>query len=195
MNSEAKDEEKEIKWGYAFAGLIAIGIAAAVQFAFGDLDEETLANMPAVLSIPYELGGKLGLTVPLAVVGLCLILRDVLVHGGGSKQTATPAPRTAASRFAKRAEPQEEEELEMGEPLSEAVEVEAEPVPSPGPAKIPGRGGFAGSPRSTRSKREEEPAPTGDGQMVLASAKYLNRKPGAGDKDFRKGKINMTQDE
>ena len=187
MNSEAKGKDKEFKWGYTFAGLIAIGTAAAVQFAFGELDEGTLDNMPAILAIPYALGGKLGLTVPLAVLGLGLSVRDVLVHGSGNKQTPTSAPH-----FAKRAEPQEEEELEMGEPLSEAVE--ADPVRSPGPAKIPGRGGFAGTPRSTRSKREEEPAAT-DGQMVLSTAKYLNRKPGSNGRDFRKGTINTTSDE
>ena len=189
MNTDPKAEDKEVKWGYAFAGVLAIGIAAVVQFAFGDLDQETQDNLPAIFAIPYAVGGKLGLTVPLCVIGLCLILRDALFQGGGKKQAAT-SPRPS-----KRAARQEEEELEMGEPISE----EAETVPNSGPVKIPAaRGRFAGTTRPSGSSSGESRSGggvTSDGQMVLTTAKYLNRKPGSGNRDFRKGKTNSTQDE
>lgn len=185
MSTAPNSDEKEIKWGYAFAGLLAIGIAAVVQFAFGELDSEGQANLPAILAAPYALAGKLGLTVPLVVIGLCLILRDVLIHGRSSAK----AP---SSRSAKRTAQQEEEELEMGEPLSEAVEgLEPDPVA----VKIPGARGFTGTTRPTGSGAgsADSSSTAPNGQMVLTSAKYLNTK--SGKPDFRRGKSVARNDE
>jgi hypothetical protein len=199
MNTDPKDEDKEMKWGYAIAGVLAIGIAAVVQFVFGDLDQETQENLPALFAIPYAMGGKLGLTIPLAVIGLILLLCEAFLHGGGSEQTTTSAAPRSAKRTApaKRAAQQEEEEMEMGEPLSEAVEGE----PQPNAVKIPARGRFAGAPRSSGAPRsggaarssEEESGVTSDGHMVLSTAKYLGTN--GGKPSFRKGKAVMRTDE
>lgn len=63
----------------------------------------------------------------------------------------------------------EEEELETGEPIPEEVE----PTPPPAGAKIAAlRGKFGGGAPS-----QPKPSNSGDGQIVLASAKYLQRDP------------------
>jgi hypothetical protein len=135
---------EETKWGYAIAGGIALGFAAIIQFAFGDLEGESLANLPAFVRIPYTVAGKLGLTVPLAILGLGLVIRDVLAsrrtgaaqvvsspRGAGLKRGSspavppapTPAPAPAVAEPAdSAADPNAEpiaEELEAGEPLPE----------------------------------------------------------------------------
>src|SRR5262245_31932748 len=70
-------ETGESKWGYAVAGAIALGFAAVIQFAFGGLDEDSLARLPGFIKVAYGVGGKLGITVPLALLGLGLIIRDL----------------------------------------------------------------------------------------------------------------------
>jgi hypothetical protein len=187
MSAAPNADEKEMKWGYAFAGVLAIGIAVVVQFAFGELDQEGQENLPAILAVPYALGGKLGLTIPLAVIGLGLVLRDILVHGGSSA-------KVTSSRSAKRTARQEpeEEELEMGEPLSEAVEGME---PQPAAVKIPGARGFTGTTRPAGSGGGSSSSTGGshNGQMVLTTAKYLGTKNGK--PDFRKGKSVARNDE
>src|SRR5262245_26211199 len=48
--SKPSDSADNVKWGYAIAGAIALGIAAVIQVAFGGLDEETLATLPAIVA-------------------------------------------------------------------------------------------------------------------------------------------------
>src|SRR5262245_13220033 len=69
-----------MKWGYAIAGAIALGFALFIQVAFVGLDEEGVANLPAIAAVPYSLAGKLGITIPLLLLGVGLILRDVLAN-------------------------------------------------------------------------------------------------------------------
>jgi len=62
-----------------------------------------------------------------------------------------------------------EEELETGEPIPEEVE----PTPPPAAGKIAAmRGKFGGG-----APAQTKPSKSGDGQIVLASAKYLQRDP------------------
>src|SRR4051812_42553177 len=62
-----------------------------------------------------------------------------------------------------------EEELETGEPIPEEVE----PTPPPAAGKIAAmRGKFGGG-----APAQTKPSKSGDGQIVLSSAKYLQRDP------------------
>src|SRR5688572_12511287 len=85
---ETTPDDPGSKWGYATAGAIALGFATAIQFAFGGLDDEALASLPAFIVVPYEFAGKLGLTVPLAALDLILILRDVIPNLNGTRGTS-----------------------------------------------------------------------------------------------------------
>jgi hypothetical protein len=197
MNNSAPAERaaaNESKWGYAVAGGIALAFAAVIQFAFGGLDAEMLENLPAVVTVPYGVAGKLGLTVPLAVLGLGLILRDVLVNSRGSNADPGPTPArlaAAAGRRGRATPPQDEGELEYGEPLPD------EPVPAAAPKgvvkKIPAGPAPAPAPAPRRPAASAPPVDTGGG-MVLQSAKYLNRNPGGGGPgNLRKGRIEHTK--
>jgi hypothetical protein len=185
MNNSAPAERahaaNESKWGYAIAGCIALAFAAVIQFAFGGLDEEMLANLPAVVTVPYGIAGKLGLTVPLAILGLGLILRDTMANSRG---TNGDSARLAGRRG--RAKPQDEEELEMGEPLPD------EPAPAASPKgvvkKIP-----AGPARAPSRPAGGAPQIDAGGGMVLSSAKYLNQNPGGGPGNLRKGSTEHTK--
>jgi hypothetical protein len=166
-----------MKWGYAFAGACALGFAALIQVAFGGLDEESLGRLPAIVTVPYGLAGKLGITVPLALLGVGLILRDVLVNR-----------RAGTVRL---------DDLEEGEPL-------ADEIPSPAPAKPAKKiaalaGGFEGrheKANATTGGPVADAAPIaqrpGSGQVVLSSARYLNKNPGG---SFRKGTSSHSHDE
>ncbi len=160
MSTAPRAARKEVKWTFGFVGVLAIGTAAGVQFALGDLDPDTEGNLPELLSVLHAFAGKLALTVPLATIGLCLLLRDVLTRRNGHRQAAPVArtePRAARPPVA---------ELETGEPLPEEG----------GPRIAAVRGRFGDAPAG---------GPT-DGQVALASEKYLNKN--AGPPDFRKGK-------
>jgi hypothetical protein len=199
--SPARESDANLKWGYAFAGLIALGFAALIQVAFHGLDEETLANMPAAVTVPYGFAGKLGITIPLALLGLGLIVRDGLANlrdTSGSiervvrpRREIAPAPGLAAATHA-------EELLEEGEPIPD------QPPGQVGSAK-PARkiaaltagfeGRAAGAPARTGgpvSSSDPVPQRPGSGQIALSSAKYLNKNPGG---SFRKGTTNNTTDE
>lgn len=205
MNSFSKDESaakdadtNESKWGYAFAGAIALGFAGVIQFAFGGLDEETLEIMPAIVKVPYEIAGKLGITVALAVIGLSLIARDVIVNRVSRSEVAS-GRRSNTLRIAKQtAGAVDDADLPIAE------DVEPARGKKPGAAMIAaltgrfeGRG--ASGPATTGGPTgDSNPAPPSDtgGQMVLSSAKYLNRNVG-GDPGgtFRKGNTQHTSDE
>ena len=200
MNNTSATKQRgnaEIKWGYAFAGALALGFAGVIQFAFGGLSDEMLENMPAVVVVPYQMAGKLGITVALALLGLGLILRDVWVNRSRSVQaSASPCRKKQATRTA----PAADDDLETGEPLPD------QQAPAPGRkiaalgGRFEGRGksegpGSTGGPSPAMS--EEYGGSSGGGQVVLASAKYLNPKsagPG-GNGGFRKGGTNHTTDE
>ena len=197
-------DSASMKWGYAFAGACAIGFAALIQVAFGGLDEEALANLPAIVTVPYGIAGKLGITVPLALLGAGLILRDVLVNQAGNTtgSAATPSRRIKLPPLpglkhetARGAG----EDLEVGEPLEESP-----PAPLPSPAKKPARK-IAALPASFGGRRDgaaettggvlgDAPVPQrpGTGQVVLSSAKYLNKNPGG---SFRRGSTQHSTDE
>jgi hypothetical protein len=197
MNSVATAERvasDDMKWGYAVAGGCAVAFAAVIQFAFGGLDEEMLSNLPAIVTVPYTLAGKLGITLTLLVVGMCLIARDVLVN---QAMTADgPAKRVAASPKRKAAPSAAEEEL----PIAEEVEPTDGKKPGQKIAAMNSRfdGRRGGTPDQTGG-------PTGganpttpsenDGQMLLASAKYLNRGSNSPGNSLRKGTTNHTSDE
>jgi hypothetical protein len=186
-----------MKWGYAFAGACVLGFALLIQLAFQGLDEETLAGLPAIVSIPYGLAGKLGVTVPLALLGIGLIGRDLLVNGriGQTGETAGNVRSLAENPGAS---PQAIDDLEMGEPIPD------EDPPARAPQKPAKKiaalaGGFRGR---SEGLAEVVGGPVGDsapvaqrpgsGQVALSSAKYLNKNPGG---SFRKGSTNHTSDE
>ncbi len=190
-----------LKWGYSIAGAFAIGFAALIQIAFDGLDEETLAGLPAIVTVPYGIAGKLGITVPLALLGGGLILRDVLVNRLG-KSHGIPATQETQTRRPGQAHPKSGvyqgsgEDLEVGEPLAE----ELPPSPSRKPArKIAAlAGGFGGrrdgaSEMTSGALGDAPVAPRpGSGQVLLSSAKYLNRNPGG---SFRRGTTQHSTDE
>ena len=193
-----------MKWGYAFAGACALGFAALIQVAFDGLDEDALANLPAIITIPYGIAGKLGITVPLAMLGVGLILRDVMVNGRGNSMATAATPSSRLSKIPGVRTPQPEvsrgsvEDLEMGEPI-------ADDPPPIAPSKQPVKkiaalaGGFGGrrdgAPEATGGPvSDSAPAPQrpGSGQVALSSAKYLNKNPGG---SFRRGTTQRTNDE
>jgi len=200
-----ESNEASMKWGYAFAGACAIGFAALIQVAFGGLDEEALANLPALVTVPYGIAGKLGITVPLAMLGVGLILRDVLVNQRGNPSGTAPAParRTklpGVPGLKHETARGSAEDLEVGEPLAD----ELPPAPLQSPAKKPTRK-IAALPASFGGRRDgaaettggvlgDAPVPQrpGTGQIVLSSAQYLNRNPGG---SFRRGTTQHSSDE
>jgi hypothetical protein len=206
MNSRtaAGTDDRPLKWGYAIAGAFAIGFAALIQVAFEGLDEETLANLPAIVAIPYGVAGEMGITIPLAVLGLGLILRDVLSHGSAGGSVAHPASRSARPSRVPKTKPAltgADEALEVGEPLAEEAPAKAAgPQPARKIAAV--AGGFGGrSERAPESIPGKTGGPVGDstplpqrpgsGQLTLSSAKYMNRNPGG---SFRRGSTNHTED-
>lgn len=163
------ESEHEHRWGYAFAGVLAVAFAAVIQFAFGELDADTAEMLPSVFGAAYAIAGKYGLTVPLAFLGACLILWDVARGGGGQKHQAAATKTAAVAKLA-------------AEPVSPAAEPAAN-------GKI--RGGWRGSGMARRGKTvnaseegEEvvqhgpmslEPvADDGKGRVKLATERYMN---------------------
>jgi len=179
------NDDVEMKWGYAFAGALALGFAAVVQFVFGELTAEGAEALPAVLAVAYAAAGKLGLTVPLTILGVGLILFDVAKHVGGRKHPTTevaPAPSSSIAATA---------------PSAADRDAEAPAAPPSEGGKI--RGGWRGSEAARRGKkvnsteegeevRHEGPmtlAPIkegkgNDGRVKLATERYMNwtKKPG-----------------
>lgn len=134
----------EAKRRYVLAGAIALGFAALIQFASGGLGEEMLADLPEIVTVPHGVAGKLALTIPLARLGLVLIVRGV-------RTTATRA--TAAEATAPGAEPFAEEIPDT--PAGQTIPAKFK-TPSPASAPTPFRSTDSG------------------GTVALNSAKYLN---------------------
>ena len=88
MRSKPKQTD-ESPWGYAFAGLAAIGFAAVIQFALDELPAAALNYFPI---------GKLALTVPLAALGVVLVLRDLFTNLLRRPAVAAQAPREKVAR-------------------------------------------------------------------------------------------------
>src|SRR5262245_21433042 len=198
-----------MKWGYAFAGACAIGFAALIQVAFGGLDEEALARLPAIVTVPYGIAGKLGITVPFALLGVVLILRDLLVNrrAGAARPEATASGRSTKNAKARRSEPVTVagEDLEVGEPLADDVPLPAPVAKADAPLAKPGKkiaalagafdGRHDGAPETTGGPVGDAASSAqrpGSGQVALSSAKYLNKNPGG---SFRKGTSSHTHDE
>jgi hypothetical protein len=204
--SKQSDAADNVKWGYAIAGAIALGFAAVIQVAFGGLDEETLAKLPAVVAVPYGIAGKLGITVPLALLGIGLILRDAFVNLNVNPQRCrTPRrERTTAGAIAQkgRIPAASGEVLEVGEPIPE----EMSPAP-PAPKKPAGKkiaalqcqfDGRATSAKATTGGPVDDtntvPQRPGGGSIVLTSEKFMRRKPSEPG-DMRRGRTHHTTDE
>jgi hypothetical protein len=210
-NTRETPDAGAMKWGYAFAGACALGFAALIQVAFDGLDEEALARLPAIVTVPYGMAGKLGITVPLALLGVGLILRDLLVNRravAARPEAAVPGRATRNAR-ARQAEPVTApvavEELEVGEPLADEMSSPAPAAKPAAPLVKPGKkiaalagafdGRHDGAPVTTGGPvGDAEPIAQrpGSGQVVLSSAKYLNKNPGG---SFRKGTSSHTHDE
>ena len=107
-----------MKWGFAIAGAIALGFALLIQVAFDGLDEEGVANLPAIAAIPYSLAGKFGITIPLGLLGVGLILGHVLANQAmqneSSRETARAMPSQKSNRTVAG-----DDGLEVGEPIPE----------------------------------------------------------------------------
>jgi hypothetical protein len=140
-------------WGYAIAGGLALTAAAAVQFALADQVSEALHNLPSV-GPAFESVGLLGVTGPVAGLGLGLVLLDVLRHL--RRPAAAPAGR------------------EEGQPEGQGTD-----GPLSG-AKIPALPGRAVAPGGKVGGPPGQSAGNGNGQVRLASAKYLGRKGKSG---------------
>jgi hypothetical protein len=129
MPSKRKNTD-ESPWGYAVAGCVALAFAALIQFALAELPHNVLKYLPI---------GKLAMTVPLAALGIALIARDFVANFGKppavvvrtSRERARPAPQPRAAdptpdsdvvpteELALESVPEEEPDLEIGEPLAE----------------------------------------------------------------------------
>jgi hypothetical protein len=180
--AQTTPEDPGSKWGYATAGAIALGFAAVIQFAFGGLDDEALANMPAVIVVPYEFAGKLGLTVPLAALGLFLILRDAIsnVKGAGVASAAHAALRRPARKHVMALAAGGDElpvadEMETGEPLADEERSRTRRPRIVGlPGRFEGRIEGSGSEQSESGRSEEKGKPPVHG-MVLSTEKYVKK--------------------
>ena len=160
-------------------------------------------HLPAIVTVPYGIAGKLGITVPLALLGVGLILRDVVVnqHAGSTEVNAVvPARLKKISRVCSPkpgAVPGEVEDLEVGEPLVDEVPL-VQPTQKPAmkiAARAGGFGGRAGGVPETTGGPVGDSAPVpqrpGSGQVVLSS-ENSEQNPGG---SFRKGVTNRTKDE
>ena len=190
--------DSDIKWGYAIAGAFALGFAMLIQVAFGELDDESAANLPAIAAVPYAIAGKAGLTIPLGLFGLVLILRDLLRNQDSLFDSASQSA-PARKRKTPPTTPKAEEALEVGEPIPD----EAPPAPAAGKApakKITAlEGQFDGrhttAPASTGGpvgSSDPTPQRPNSGRIELASERFLNKNPGGA---FRKGRTNHTGNE
>lgn len=111
-----RNQTQEDRWGYAVAGTAAIGFAALIQFAFDDLPPAALVYLPV---------GKLALTVPLAALGGVLIARDLFANLG-RRPAAVVQTQTEPATLDEQPQdvnfaPDEELDLETGEPLEEEM--------------------------------------------------------------------------
>jgi hypothetical protein len=169
---ETDQETKAVnsKWGFATAGAIALGFAAVIQFAFGGLGDEALANLPAFIVVPYEFAGKLGLTVPLAALGLILILRDVVANRNAR------APRNS-SRAAGGGEMLVAEEMETGEPMPEERPRLRRPRIVGLPGRFDGRVEGSASEGAGSGPSEDRAKPAVHG-MALSTEKYMKKTRG-----------------
>jgi hypothetical protein len=133
--------------------------------------------------VPYSLAGKLGITVPLALIGVGLIARDLLANAGtGGVRTTTAPART------RRAVPKADDDLEVGEPIPEELATPAAPIPAA--RKIP-----VGPTRRPAAGTPSAPPVDAGGGMVLSSAKYLssgNNGAGGARGNFRTGRTHHT---
>jgi hypothetical protein len=180
--AQTTPDDQGSKWGYATAGAIALGFAAVIQFAFGGLDDEALASLPAFIVVPYEFAGKLGLTVPLAALGLILILRDVIPNLNGVRGTKgapaalrRPARKPALVLATGGDELPVADEMEAGEPLADEERPRLHRPRIVGlPGRFDGRLEGSGSERSGSERSEEKAKPQVHG-MALSTEKYMKK--------------------
>ena len=97
----ASTESDDRKWGALIAGASIVGIAACLQFAYAGLHEHTLAKLPASVAHAYSVAGKLILTVPLAALGVLLVVGSVVTNlreRAAAPTRPAPARRPTPSR-------------------------------------------------------------------------------------------------
>jgi hypothetical protein len=198
---DARGAASGSKWGYLIAGAIALNAAAVVQFALGDLSEGARAKLPGVVFKLHAAGGKVPLTVPIALLGAGLIVYALLPN----RQPELPAPpvgrlSSAANRVPPRvrlpmptpagleavaAEPgADEERLPIGEELPDQEQPRPRRKKIPAlPGRFDGRASSeraeTGGPAPAESERPRSKTKSG-GNVELASEKYLDKrkKPG-----------------
>ena len=206
MSHAPKREKSE--GGYACAGVLALSLAALLHFGFNNLNPEQVDELPPFLGAVYKAVGIGGVSVPLGVLGLGLIAREVFftprrrpVREKPRRVVVVRRPGEAATLVEADADAppgavghELVEALPTGEPLDEAPPAD-EGAEAGGPAD-PGRprirGGWgAGTPNARRGRVTDASEPekttvvgSGGGQMQLSSAKYLKKKGGGRDAEL-----------
>jgi hypothetical protein len=170
-------------WIHAMDGVLAIVLAVILHFAVGELSGTTADALPGPIGAAYARWGMAGLTVPLVVIGMAMILFDIWRH----QPSRTPGEETASRPSSRRKlAAQTDEELEFGEPIPDEVAAPTPPVPT---KKVIPAG-------PARPAAAPTPQAEGGGGMVLTSAKYLNQNPGRGGPgNLRKGRTEHTNTE
>ena len=195
---DARGAASGSKWGYLIAGAIVLNAAAVVQFALGDLSEGARAKLPGVVFKLHAAGGKVPLTVPVALLGAGLIVFALLPN----RQPELPAPPVGRSSSpANRVPPRVRLPMptpagleavaadgEEGLPIGEELPDQEQPAPQrkkiPAlPGRFDGRASSeraeTGGPAPAASERSRSKTKSG-GNVELASEKYLDKgkKPG-----------------
>ena len=156
--------------------------------------------LPAIVTVPYGIAGKLGITVPLGLARLGPDSpRRARQPARASLPAALPYRRKDRGRSPAWDRTARSGGDEAGEPLADEVPSPAQTAPKPGKKIAALAGGFGGrrcgcpadNGRAGRAMRASRPAP-GSGQVVLSSAKYLNKNPGG---SFRKGSTQSHDEE
>lgn len=218
-SSETPGEDDESRPGHGgFAnGMGVIGFAIALNFLLDAMDPETIDGLHPMIRIPFESGGKLGVTCVLCLIGVMMIAWDLMHRPTDEQPVAAPSTGARRGAVARRAKPKPA----IPEPpaqLPQGAEVYAEELPeeqSAGPKKILAVWGASGSPAVPPPPAEDRsrgPEPRRDdkgGGVVLETAKYLNYRTGdvrggeSGDTPaprpvpggFRKGRTKHTRTE
>jgi hypothetical protein len=188
--------EHEVRWVCAFAGVLVLGSAAAIQFVLGEMPAEEIEKMPPFLVVLYAMTGKFIVTIPLALLGGALLLKD-LTRAGHRQNTIAPkkpkptavAPRAKPAAWSKPAPVAAPEEVPAA--AADVQEAAEEPSAPPQGGKI--RGGWhpgVSAGRGTKVNTTEDgqevtaegplglpPTTRGDGKrgrVKLATERYMN---------------------
>ena len=205
MSHAPKREKSE--GGYACAGVLALSLAALLHFGFNNLNPEQVDELPPFLGAVYKAVGIGGVSVPLGVLGLGLIAREVFFTPRRRPAREKPRRVVVVRRPGEAATLVEAdadappgavghelvEALPTGEPLDEAPPAD-EGAEAGGPAEDPRRLGGGHAQRPPRPGHRRERAREDDRGRVRrrADAALVGEVPQEEGRPPRRGTCRLT---